>query len=150
MFKGDLRIKIFAFPSMFQSFTCFVHTDSSLQELWTSPVSLYLSCVLKAIGLTSKDQQSSQECWHSVRHCACWILDAIRSEMKEQRNWQECCRSADCFKSCFSITTVSAIGILVDKHDLINYQLLIIYGLLLRIFTYHLTVDKTILTSTNC
>jgi hypothetical protein len=36
------------------------------------------------------------------------------------------------------------LGLLVDKDDLINYQLLIIYGLLLRIFTYQLTVDKTI------
>jgi hypothetical protein len=36
------------------------------------------------------------------------------------------------------------IGILVDKDDHINYQLLIIYGLLLRIFTYQPTVDKTI------
>ncbi len=31
-----------------------------------------------------------------------------------------------------------------DKDDLINYQLLIIYGLLLKIFTYQPTVDKTI------
>ncbi len=38
----------------------------------------------------------------------------------------------------------SFLGILVDKDDLINYQLLIIYGLLLRIFTYQPTVDKTI------
>jgi len=42
------------------------------------------------------------------------------------------------------------LGILVDKDDLINYQLLIVYGLLLRIFTYQPTVDKTILISTNC
>ena len=35
-------------------------------------------------------------------------------------------------------------GLLLDKDDLINYQLLIIYGLLLRIFTYQPTVDKTI------
>ncbi len=37
------------------------------------------------------------------------------------------------------------VGLLVDKDDLINYQLLIIYELLLRIFTYQPTVDKTIL-----
>jgi hypothetical protein len=38
------------------------------------------------------------------------------------------------------------LGFLVDKDDLINYQLLIIgiYGVLLRIFTYQPTVDKTI------
>jgi hypothetical protein len=42
------------------------------------------------------------------------------------------------------------VGLLVDKYDLINYQFLIIYGLLLRIFTYQPTVDKTILISTNC
>jgi hypothetical protein len=42
------------------------------------------------------------------------------------------------------------VGILVDKDDLINYQLLIIYGLLLRIFSNQPTVDKTILISTNC
>ena len=47
-------------------------------------------------------------------------------------------------------TTDREVGILVDKDDLINYQLLIIYGLLLRIFTYQPTVDKTILISTNC
>jgi hypothetical protein len=33
---------------------------------------------------------------------------------------------------------------LVDKDDLINYQLLIIYQLLIRTFTYQPTVDKTI------
>jgi hypothetical protein len=42
------------------------------------------------------------------------------------------------------------LGILVDKDDLINYQLLIIYGLLLRIFSYQPTVDETIVLSTNC
>ncbi len=36
----------------------------------------------------------------------------------------------------------SVIGILVDKDDLINYQLLIIYQLLIRTFTYQPTVDK--------
>jgi hypothetical protein len=40
--------------------------------------------------------------------------------------------------------------ILVDKDDLINYQLLIIYQLLIRTFTYQPTVDKTIVLSTNC
>jgi hypothetical protein len=35
------------------------------------------------------------------------------------------------------------LGMLVDKDDLINYQLPIIYGLLVRIFTYQPTVDKT-------
>ncbi len=42
------------------------------------------------------------------------------------------------------------LGILVDKDDLINYQLLIIYQLLIRTFTYQPTVDKTIMLSTNC
>ncbi len=37
-----------------------------------------------------------------------------------------------------------ALGLLVDKDDLINYQLLIIYQLLIRTFTYQPTVDKTI------
>jgi hypothetical protein len=45
---------------------------------------------------------------------------------------------------------VEVVGILVDKDDLINYQLLIIYGLLIRIFTYQPTVEKTIVISTNC
>ncbi len=36
------------------------------------------------------------------------------------------------------------LGMLVDKDDLINYQLLIIYQLLIRTFTYQPTVDKTI------
>jgi hypothetical protein len=36
------------------------------------------------------------------------------------------------------------VGMLVDKDDLINYQLLIIYQLLIRTFTYQPTVDKTI------
>ena len=40
--------------------------------------------------------------------------------------------------------TEQTLGILVDKDDLIKYQLLIIYGLLLMIFTYQPTVDKTI------
>jgi hypothetical protein len=35
---------------------------------------------------------------------------------------------------------------LVDKDDLINYQLLIIYQLLIRTFTYQPTVDTTIVT----
>ena len=39
---------------------------------------------------------------------------------------------------------VCSIGMLVDKDDLINYQLLIIYQLLIRTFTYQPTVDKTI------
>jgi hypothetical protein len=43
---------------------------------------------------------------------------------------------------------LAVVGLLVDKDDLINYQLLIIYGLL--IFTYQPTVDKTILILTNC
>jgi hypothetical protein len=42
------------------------------------------------------------------------------------------------------------LGILVDNDDLINYQLLIIYQLLIRTFTYQPTVDKTIVLSTNC
>jgi hypothetical protein len=42
------------------------------------------------------------------------------------------------------------VGILVDKDDLINYQLVISYGLLIRILTYQPTVDKTIVLSTNC
>ena len=45
---------------------------------------------------------------------------------------------------------VEIIGILVDKDDLINYQLLVIYQLLIRTFPYQLTVDKTIVLSTNC
>ena len=45
----------------------------------------------------------------------------------------------------------SQLGLLVDKDDLINYQLLIIYQLLIRTFiTYQPTVDKTIVLSTNC
>ena len=36
------------------------------------------------------------------------------------------------------------LGLPVDKDDLINYQLLIIYQLLIRTFTYQPTVDKTI------
>ncbi len=49
--------------------------------------------------------------------------------------------------SLFPITLILSVvlGFLVDKDELINYQLLIIYGLLLRIFTYQPTVDKTIL-----
>jgi hypothetical protein len=39
---------------------------------------------------------------------------------------------------------VGLVGLLVDKDDLINYQLLIIYQLLIRTFTYQPTVDKTI------
>ena len=42
------------------------------------------------------------------------------------------------------------LGILVDKDDLIKYQLVINYELLVRIFTYQPTVDKTIVLSTNC
>ena len=42
------------------------------------------------------------------------------------------------------------VGILVDKDDLIYYQFVISYGLLIRIFTYQPTVDKTIVLSTNC
>ena len=42
------------------------------------------------------------------------------------------------------------LGLPVDKDDLINYQLLIIYQLLIRTFTYQPTVDKTIVLSTNC
>ena len=45
---------------------------------------------------------------------------------------------------------VSELGILVDNDDLINYQLVISYGLLIRILTYQPTVDKTIVSSTNC
>ena len=41
-------------------------------------------------------------------------------------------------------------GILVDKDDLIHYQLLINYGLLIRILTYQPNVDKTIVLSANC
>ena len=46
----------------------------------------------------------------------------------------------------------STLGILVDTDDLtmINYQLVISYGLLKRILTYQPTVDKTIVLSTNC
>ena len=35
------------------------------------------------------------------------------------------------------------------KEDLFKYQLVISYGLLVRIFTYQPTVDKTIVLSTN-
>jgi hypothetical protein len=45
---------------------------------------------------------------------------------------------------------MSVVGLPVDKDDLINYQLLIIYQLLIRTFTYQPTVDKTIVLSTNC
>jgi hypothetical protein len=41
-------------------------------------------------------------------------------------------------------TGIPKVGMLVDKDDLINYQLLIIYQLLIRTFTYQPTVDKTI------
>ncbi len=46
--------------------------------------------------------------------------------------------------------TIKRVGILVDKDDLINDQLLITYQLLMRTFTYQPTVDKTIVLSTNC
>ena len=36
------------------------------------------------------------------------------------------------------------LGILVDKDDLINYQLVISYELLMKILIYQPTVDKTI------
>ena len=42
------------------------------------------------------------------------------------------------------------LGLLVDKDDLIKYQLVIRCGLLVRIFTYQPTVDETIVLSTNC
>jgi hypothetical protein len=42
------------------------------------------------------------------------------------------------------------VRLLVDKDDLIKYQLLISYGLLVRTFSYQPTVDKTIVLSTNC
>ncbi len=42
------------------------------------------------------------------------------------------------------------IGHLGDEDNLINYQLVIRYGLLIRILTYQPTVDKTIVLSTNC
>ncbi len=45
---------------------------------------------------------------------------------------------------------VFLVGFPVDKDDLINYQLLIIYQLLIRTFTYQPTVDKTIVLSTIC
>jgi hypothetical protein len=43
-----------------------------------------------------------------------------------------------------SLRTPETVGMLVDKDDLINYQLLIIYQLLIRTFTYQPTVDKII------
>ena len=46
--------------------------------------------------------------------------------------------------------TEYCVGILVDKDDLTNYQLLINYQLLRRTFTYPPTVGKTIVLSTNC
>ena len=42
------------------------------------------------------------------------------------------------------------VGILVDKDDLINYQLVLRYRLLKRIVTNQPTVDKTIVLSTIC
>ena len=54
---------------------------------------------------------------------------------------------SDCWSQAKRVTII---GILVDKDDLINYQLLIIYQLLIRTFTYQPTVDKTIVLSTNC
>jgi hypothetical protein len=52
-------------------------------------------------------------------------------------------RACACDSVCVSCLAL-CVGLLVDKDDLINYQLLIIYGLSLRIFTYQPTVDKTI------
>ena len=49
-----------------------------------------------------------------------------------------------------TIRDPTQVEILVDKDDLINYQLVINYGLLIRIFTYQPTVDKTIVLSTKC
>ena len=40
--------------------------------------------------------------------------------------------------------------LVVDKDNLINYQLVISYRLLIRILTNQPTVDKTIALSTNC
>jgi hypothetical protein len=51
---------------------------------------------------------------------------------------------------CHTNTRQCLVGLLVDKDDLINYQLLFIYQLLIRTFTYQPTVDKTIVISTNC
>jgi hypothetical protein len=42
------------------------------------------------------------------------------------------------------------VGILVDEDDLVNYQLVISYRLLIRILTNQSTVDLTIVLSTNC
>ena len=42
------------------------------------------------------------------------------------------------------------LGILVDKDDLINYQLVVNYRLLIRILTNQPNVDKVIVLSSNC
>jgi hypothetical protein len=44
------------------------------------------------------------------------------------------------------------LGLFVDKGNLLNYQLVLRFGLLIRILTYHPTVHnhKTIVLSTNC
>jgi hypothetical protein len=47
-------------------------------------------------------------------------------------------------------TRYPTLGILVDKDKVINYQLVIIYRLLIRILTNQSTVDKPIVLSTNC
>ena len=43
----------------------------------------------------------------------------------------------------------SLLDLLVDKDNLINYQIVVNYGLLIRILTYQPTVDKTIVLSAN-
>ena len=65
-----------------------------------------------------------------------------------------CLTKSSCTTSHFTVFTfgkdIETLGILVDKDDLINYQLVISYGLLVRILTYQPTVDTTIVLSANC
>jgi hypothetical protein len=53
-------------------------------------------------------------------------------------------------KNMHGCTEDHRIGILVDKDNVINYQLVISYRLLIKILTNQSNVDKTIALSTNC
>ena len=50
----------------------------------------------------------------------------------------------------YHLNSNDKVGNLVEEDTLIKYQLVISYGLLVRIFTYQPTVDKPIVLSTNC
>jgi len=50
---------------------------------------------------------------------------------------------------CVLVSVLNILGLLVDKDNLINHQLVISYRLLIRILTNQPNVDKTIVLSTN-